>query len=124
MMYSLVKSNLLEQRGNRLLQDEQEQQMKGEARVLNLEMVEIELDILNWRYFDFVTNENEILEEVVVEVEELIVSEMEKLGYLDVVLEERWWEVGQEDDHGIRYFVDVIPMRVEKGVAAAVEGEQ
>jgi hypothetical protein len=69
--------------------------MKVEGRVLNLEMVEIELDILSWRYFDFVRNMNEILEEeVAVEVEELIVSEMEKLGYLDVVLEEKWLEMG------------------------------
>jgi hypothetical protein len=89
-------SNSLEQRGNWLLQGEQEQQMKGEGRALSLEMVEIERDILNWGNFDFVWNENEILEEevVVAVVEETIVSETEKLGYHDAVAVESWLEVG------------------------------
>ena len=70
--------------------------MKGEGRVLSLEMVEIERDILNWGYFDFVRSENEILEEeeVVAVVEEMIVFETEKLGYRDAVVEESWLEVG------------------------------
>jgi hypothetical protein len=96
MLYLRVMSNSLEQRGNWLLQGEQEQQMKEEGRVLSLAMVEIERDILNWGYFDFVWNENEILagEVVVAAVEETIVSETEKLGYRDAVVEESWLEVG------------------------------